>query len=416
MSKDLRLAGCTIVAPNYLAYARVLASEWQRLHRHSPFHVLVIGDSTATDGLAVVSPEQLVAPPELGRMLGIYGVAEATAAFKPRLLRFLLDRDVDAVVYLDSDMDLHADLRDVGAAAVRNGVALSPHVLRRLPGDGRSPSELELGRVGIFNSGLIAVGRRGRSFLDWWASRVRRDCLFCEDLGLHADQRWLDWVPLYFRHEILRDPALNVAHWNLHERVIDRSADGYTVDGRPLRTFHFAGFDPESPGRLTWYEWADLRVPIDVEPDLRGLCREYAGKLLAAGHREARSVPYAYGTSAGGTALGPRERAVYRELVLAADAREDLDLPDPFDVERAAEFECLIADPRSAGLLSDGALERLGQLTPAAASRDLRKAPLHLAAEARRRLGSRLQERWNPWTPRPVAGDRTRTEYASSHG
>ena len=72
--------------------------------------------------------------------------------------------------------------------------------------------------AGVFNSGFVAVGQSGRPFLDWWASRLRRDCLFCEPMGVHADQRWLDFVPSYFDHHVLRDPGINVAQWNLHER------------------------------------------------------------------------------------------------------------------------------------------------------------------------------------------------------
>ena len=39
---------------------------------------------------------------------------------------------------------------------------------------------------------------------------------------MHADQRWLDFVPSYFEHHVLRDPGVNVAQWNLHERRVRR--------------------------------------------------------------------------------------------------------------------------------------------------------------------------------------------------
>jgi hypothetical protein len=391
--------GCTIVAANYLPYARVLADGWRRAHPDAPFAVLCLDRDAGAedrDDLSVVTPDALgLAPAALAQLRGIYSVAELTSAIKPQLLRALLDRGAGPVVFLDSDTDVHAGLADVAELAGRHGVALSPSLLAPPPLDGLGPSELELQRVGIYNSGFIAVGEPGRPFLDWWESRLRRDCLFYEEAGLHADQRWLDWVPVYFPSAILRDPAVNVAHWNLHERRLDHAATGFTIDGAPLRTFHFAGFDPEHPEQVTTYAWPSLRGLVEPSPALERLCRDYAGKLLAAGHRAQRGVPYRYGASAAGTPLGRRERAIYRELVLAAEAR-GVELPDPFDARRSAAFERLLGDPGPSGLLSAAALARLGE--------DAR-GPWHpagaLAAWRRRR-----------WHPHPDAGDRTRMEYA----
>ena len=45
---------------------------------------------------------------------------------------------------------------------------------------------------------------------------------------------------------VLRDPGLNVAYWNLHSGTYRGPADGSVqVGDRPLRFFHFSGFDVE---------------------------------------------------------------------------------------------------------------------------------------------------------------------------
>lgn len=395
------MIGCSIVARNYLPYARVVAAGWRRAHPHAPFCVLLLdGDHTdgAAEEFAVVVPEDLgLSPAGLAQLRGIYGVAEINSALKPHLLRHLLDEGSDAVIYLDADTDVLGALDDVAELVLRDGVALTPHVLHSLPLDGMSPSELELERGGLYNSGSIAVGQEDRRFLEWWASRTRRDCLFAEDEGLHADQRCLDWVPVYFRHGVQRDPTLNVAQWNLHERHVDRDDATFLVGDAPLRTFHFAGYDPQRPDQVTRYRWdGPLRGLRERNPALTDLCRAYGAKLIAAGYRQARSTPYRWGRSAAGTPLGPRERAIYRELLLAAEQR-GRDIPDPFDVDRSGEFEKMLRDPRHAGLLSSEALERIGF------NGELRHPWTSFLAFRRRRK-----------VPRPRAADRTRAEYAPS--
>lgn len=409
--------GCTIVAGNYLAYARVLADGWRRHHADAPFLVLVIddeGEGGPLDGFVVVTATHLGVPTaELARMRGIYGVAELTTALKPHFLRTLLDSGAAAVVFLDSDNDVHADLAEVASLATRHGVVLSPHLLGPPPLDGWSPTEPEIAWSGLFNSGFLAVGQSGRPFLDWWASRLRRDCLFCEPMGTHADQKWLDFVPSYFEHRVLRDPGVNVAQWNLHERRIRWEGGGFTVNGAPLRAFHFSGFDPEAAGRPAADGWPKpLRFRMDDEPGLARLCREYADKLLAAGHRELRTLPYRYATAASGRTLGIWERRAYREVVIAAEARGGWDLPDPFDVRRSVEFERMLADPGSLGLLSEAALARLNDarladLSTLAGPAGRLRAATRLVRQAVRRIPGRR----HGWMPYPQPSDRTLLEY-----
>jgi len=411
------VVGCTIVARNYLPYARVVEEGWRRHHAGVPFRVLVIDDDAGRgyDGelLRIVRPADLgLSGPELARMRGMYGVAELTTALKPHLLRHLLDDGAGAVIYLDSDTDVLAGLDGVAALAAEHGVVLSPHLLEPPPRDGQSPNEPEIGWSGLYNSGFVAVGREAGAFLSWWAERLSRDCLFCEPAGLHADQRWLDFAPSYFDHCILRDPGVNVAQWNIHERRIGELGRAPTVNGGPLRTLHFSGFDPEESWVLGRHEWPQpLRFDLEREPVLVGLCRSYSARLLAAGYREERRIPYGYARSAAGTPLETWRRRAYRELVIAADAH-GVDIPDPFDVSRSADFERMIADPWATGLLSDAAASRLtdARLAGAPAARGLAGA-LRNAVTLSRQLARRRPGRRHPWSPHPLLSDRTRLEY-----
>ena len=66
---------------------------------------------------------------------------------------------------------------------------------------------------------------------------------------MFTDQRWVDFVPSFFDHYILKDPGYNVAYWNLHGRARDApTAIDISWTASPLRFFHFSGFDSGSPG------------------------------------------------------------------------------------------------------------------------------------------------------------------------
>ena len=139
------------------------------------------------------------------------------------------------------------------------------------------------------------------------------------------------------------------------------------------------------------------------------LCREYAEKLVSAGYREGRQIPYRHDRSAAGTGLGLWERRVYREALLAAEARGRHGVPSPFDPDRSAEFERLLTDPRSAGLFSEAALTRLADSRVVIHGGGWNRRRVRDAAQSRLARGL-LVRRPLPM-PNPLPGDRTRAEY-----
>jgi hypothetical protein len=280
------------------------------------------------------------------------------------------------------------------------------------PYDGRLPNEIGMGIFGLYNSGFIAVGRGGADFLQWWSERVRWDCLFVETAGLHADQRWLDWVPLYFDHAVIRDPGVNAAHWNLHERELAVAGDRFTINGGPLRTFHFAGFDPTDSSRITQYPWlSQFRYSPD-DPAITSLSEQYGTKLIDAGYLQTRSASYRYANTASGLKLGKWERLVYREALLCGSLRSGASIPSPFDEHRSQEFDALLADPRATIRFSESALLRIEQarIIVGEGGWDRRRLKLEFGYRLRRRRG--LAPRHRDWFP--ATGDLTRVEYTSN--
>ena len=321
---------CTIIAKNYVAYARVLARSFAEQHPEGRFHVLVIDD---LDGL--IQPEDepftVVSPRELAidgfeQMAVLYNVLELSTAVKPWLLRWLLARSPDNLaVYLDPDMRLYAPLTDMFAAVREHGLVLSPHSLDPMPRDGKRPNEQDILIAGAYNLGFIGIGSGAFAdqLLEWWAERLETDCIVDPSRGFFVDQRWIDLVPgMADSFLLLRDRGFNVAYWNLSARAIRRDPDGTWHAGTdPLRLFHFSGFDHTRPHVLSKHQ---NRISLADHADLAALCQSYADELIEAGAEDAADWPYTYATTASGVPLNAVVRNVYRTLVAAGEAGESV--------------------------------------------------------------------------------------------
>ena len=202
-------------------------------------------------------------------------------ALKPLVARSLLGED-DSVVLLDPEVRLFGRLDDVAAAARAQGVILIASVLQPVPLDGLSPTEPDLQAQGLYNVGCLALGSGAGAFLDWYEAHLRTHPENDIARGSSLDGRWLDFVPAYFDHHLLRDAGLGVGSWNLHERRIREQNGGYIVNGRPLRLFNFRGFDPERPSLLTHHRFHSalpFRAGVDDQPALGRLRAAYAEAL-----------------------------------------------------------------------------------------------------------------------------------------
>jgi hypothetical protein len=208
----------------------------------------------------------------------------------------------------------------IGELAQRHGIVLTPHTLEPLPRDYREPSEHGLNVAGVFNLGFVCVGEGGRPFLSWWAERLARDCVEAAEPGLFVDQKWVDFVPCYWDHHVLRDRGCNVAYWNLPTRRVAGGPGAWTVDGVPLRFFHYSGYSPTQPDRLSKFQTEPQRVTFHEFPLLRTLCDDYAARLAASGFAECSPIPYAF-DAPGGVVLTRPLRRLYRQVLKVAEYR-----------------------------------------------------------------------------------------------
>ena len=343
--------GCTIVARNYLPMARVLAESFLAHHPTSSFTTLIMDDplKQVEDHVEPFSVVRLDAvgleSEELHRMAMIYNVTEFSTAVKPWLLAFLKNLYAnDAIVYLDPDICFFDSIEDVAQLALEHSIVLTPHTLSPMAVDDLLPSEQIIMASGTYNLGFIGLGPGSESFLGWWSSRLRRGAIIDPDRMLFTDQRWVDLVPGYYDTLILRDETCNVAYWNLDQRPLDWNGQRYTVNGKPLRFFHFSGYDPDVPHVLSKHMGNSPRILLSDHSAVARICREYSDKLRQAGFGEER-VDYFYDRLPNGVRIDTHMRRAYRAALIESEKGKENTPPNPFNSNSEEEFLRWLNEP-----------------------------------------------------------------------
>ena len=324
----MKRVACTIVSANYLHFAWTLAESFFRFHPDDEFHVLLV-DRLPEDFVSRDPRVQLLEVEKLGlpafRALAFkYNILELNTAVKPSFLKYLFGQGADKVIYFDPDIYVFCPLEVIYDALDTASVVLTPHLLSPTP-DSDHIYENDLLVTGVFNLGFVAVSNsaQGQDFLNWWEERCLR--FGFEDLrcGLFVDQKWMIHAPCFFDKVcILRHAGCNVAYWNLYERMLRETEEGYVVnDQSPLVFFHFSGYKPAAPDQLS----VKVRLKQEIYPALRKLLLFYGDRLTANGAEFYKRYLYAYERFSDGSPVTTLARRLYS---VTMDRWEN---QDPFD-------------------------------------------------------------------------------------
>ena len=230
-------------------------------------------------------------------LLSQYNLLEMSCLAKPYFAAYLFDTyaAIQKLLYFDTDMLLFGDLARVESLLETHNVIITPHMTAPLPDDDKTPALRTFLNSGIYNAGFFAIKRSAETFrfLGWWQAYLRRSGYvnFCE--GMFVDQLPLNLMPLFFEGVLPQtDPGYNVAYWNLHERMVSkRDGELWVNDQAPLLFFHFSGYHPTWPNRLSLHQnrhqWAD-------RPDVWPLFEQYRSGLVANKHDFYIKQPNAY--------------------------------------------------------------------------------------------------------------------------
>lgn len=341
----MRNAAVTICSTNYLAKALVLQQTYQEHHPNDDFFLVLVDRKDPALRLDVPRGQVVwiedLGLPDFRRHAFAYDIIELNTSVKPSVLSWLLER-YESAIYLDPDICVYAPLDPVFEALASDAsVVVTPHTTTPIL-DGAKPDDLELLRFGGLNLGFIGARRcpTTSAFLRWWSDRCLAYGFYEPQSGLAVDQKWMDLAPVYFEGvRILRDPGLNVAFWNLHERTIGRRDGRWTVnESWPVRFVHFSSFETRTP-RLIAHKQS--RFPPGSRPDFEPLAQEYARLLGACAAPELESRPYGFDFFEDGARVTPALRRFY-----AALGPERFPEPNPFardgEVRRFAARHALL--------------------------------------------------------------------------
>jgi hypothetical protein len=182
---------------------------------------------------------------------------------------------------------------------------------------------------GIYNLGFLGVKNspQGRTFAEWWASRLNHFCFDDIPGGIFTDQRWIDLAPAFFPdHTILRDPGYNVCTWNLTHRKVEGSLQsGLTANGQPLVFYHFSGLDSGAQQVMLNKYGAQM-------PALYELRTWYLTECERHGQSEMSAIPWKYARFDNGAAVTPAHRKRYRTSAVLRQA-----FPQPFSAQNEEE-------------------------------------------------------------------------------
>ncbi|WP_258174925.1 FkbM family methyltransferase [Actinopolyspora mortivallis] len=327
--------GCTTARHGQLAGARVLRDSFLRHHPGGRFTILLLDFASSLDEserAEVHTPADIgVTDTEFARLAMACDGPLLNAVMLPRLLARLLE-SASPVLYLSPAVQVFAPFGEpLSVLSEAEPVGLAPRVLRPLPSDGLRPGPKDLARVGSFDTNLLAVHSGAEAVLEEWTTQVRADP--------GAAEGFLEGLPAMVAHRVLRDPGVGLSVFNAGQRHLEVSDGEYTVDGSPLRSVHFEGFEPQRPWLFS-AEYADRpRVLLSDFPQLAGLCAGYRNALVSRGLTDERAHPFE--RLPDGTLIPPGVRSAYRARWTR---RHDDPLPSPFeerDEAGAAEAEFL---------------------------------------------------------------------------
>lgn len=313
---------CTIFAKNYLSFARVLTESFLTHHPDGIVYGLLCdrleGEfDPSSERFITIQLEDLDIP-QLPEMIYKYDITELSTAVKAAFLAYLFSREtIQKLCYFDPDILILSSLDEIYSILDDHHIILTPHLTEPQTGP-RIPSEKQFLIMGTYNLGFIGL-RRGTitdRFLAWWHNKLVDECLIDPAQALYVDQHWIDLAPgLFDGVYIHRDPGCDIAYWNLPERRITREGDTYWCNGRRIKFFHFSGYSPDHPNRISKRvpELASTAEVDSLEPAAAELFERYRQQLLKHDYATTSRWPYALGSFTNGVRIPQSARRLWKE-------------------------------------------------------------------------------------------------------
>lgn len=279
----------TLCSNNYLAQAKTLGDSIKQLNPEYLFFIGLVDtlsndiDYRAEIGYDLILSNE-IGIPDFDNLWKKYSIIEFNTCVKPFYFQYFIKKfkPLDYLFYIDPDILILNDLTIVEHEFESSSkLLLTPHILSPIPLDSKTPGENIFLNYGIFNLGFLGLKNPGISdhFLEWWKERTYHLGFDQTSAGLFVDQLWFNLVPIFFKNvKISRHPGLNMAPWNLHERIFnsDRSVL-FLGQSYPLVFYHFSKYNLSEPDLIcSHYD----RYNFDAIPEIRDFYIYYSELLL----------------------------------------------------------------------------------------------------------------------------------------
>ena len=293
-------AFCTVVSCSHLRFALALASSLQTSGNYEPLHVLVtdLYPGALPDAPPGVSFHSLIELAEsIPTLMPYYFDAfELCNSLKPYFVSLLFSFGFTHVIYLDSDIFAVGHFQLVWQALKDCSLLLTPHQLKPPAMGLRHLNEKDVIDMGIYNGGFLAWSNNANSakILKWMCQRFPVYGFNRRKEGMFVDQKILSLAPVYFPADvrIWREPRVNIAYWNAHERLVTMENGCFLLEGEPVVFFHLSGFRVSQPELPCAYlpQIDNVRI-LDIAPWFKSVISKYLHLCTSI---RAPSVPKAY--------------------------------------------------------------------------------------------------------------------------
>jgi len=289
----------TVVTTNYLPFAISLLNSVKTYHPEFQVSICLADyldpETIAQNSLMRKYPIiQLhdIGAEEFDFITTNYSPMQLANCSKILFAQYLLQQNnVEQVIFGDSDMLFFNKLPDY--IINENDIILTPHFSSPPPLEMKR-QELEVLNAGLINGGFFKLKKSAETdkFIAWIRERSVKDCIYDFKRGYYGEQLWLNFVPLYFKNTLIdKNHGLNVAYWNLHERIISEVNNQFFVNNNtPLTFFHFSGWDYNNPLNIS--NWA--LFTSEMRPDIIPLLIKYQQALQRNEYQQYINIPNFY--------------------------------------------------------------------------------------------------------------------------
>lgn len=332
MDSPEKNAFCTIVAKNYLGYARSLAYSIKQCHPESLIFC-ILADKIDGKFISESEPFTLIESSNLGishfeSLSFKYDVVELATAVKPYALEFILNNyGITQLIYLDPDIYVFKRLDYIFSLLQKYSILLTPHITQSFPEDDKGMIDQHILLAGIYNLGFIGIANSPdtKLFLKWWQNKLYNYCLMDSANGMCVDQRWIDFVPIFFKGVyIILEDGYNISYWNLHQQNIEFKDDTWVCNQDLLYFYHFSGVNINNLEEISKYQ---NRYNLTNRPELRPLFEFYRNLLLQNKQDECCLWDYTYSKFSDKSKIKIQDRKDYYRL---GNNRHSI-ISNPFD-------------------------------------------------------------------------------------